>query len=402
MAHALMAPSAAKRWLACPGSVRACEGLSSPNTRYSAEGTYLHGIAARVLSEDLDSAADLVGTTGTEAGFSFVLDKDAAAAVDEYVNAVRVPVMLGGELHVEKPVLLTEQCHGTADAIVWSADGRTLHVFDLKMGSGVFVAVEGNEQMMTYAAAALATFGTPAHLLDEIVLHVVQPRCRDSEGRAHRSWSATPADVLEHARKISAVELVVVHGTKPADLVAGDHCRFCPTRNFCPAVVARATEAAQELFAVESLNELPVTAKPAAPPMLAQLPTERLVAILDAADAVDQWVRAVRGEAMARALRGVALPGRKLVRGLGNRRWKSDVDTANTMAQHGVEPWAPRVLASPAQLEKKHPDMKALIGLLTERPLGEPKLVPESDKRPAYVPDPAADFSALSAPEEFF
>lgn len=401
MAHALLSPSAAKRWLACPGSVRLCEGLSSPDTRYSAEGTFLHGIAARALLEDADSARLYVGLRGKEAGFDFEVTAENAAHLDTYLDTVRRPVMLGGELHVEKAVSLSSHCYGTADAIVWIEGRKHLHVYDLKMGRGVFVVVEENEQMLTYAAAALSTFGVPAHLVETITLHVVQPRCLDSEGRAHREWATTSERVLEHQRAIAQVELAAVHhGNAP--LATGSHCRFCPAKDGCPQLAADAAKAAVDLFPdVDSLTELPVATKPLAPPLLAAMDSEKLVHLLGMIDAADQWFRAVRGEAMQRALRGVVLPGYKLVRSLGNRRWKDDVETAKVLTELGCEPWAPRVLASPAQVEKKNPAMKRIVNELVERPLGEPKLVPESDKRPAFTPDPAADFTALPALDDF-
>ena len=403
MGHALLSPSAAKRWLACPGSVRACEGLPSPDTRYSAEGTFLHAIAAKVLTDDLDSAASLVGTEGTEAGFTFTLDDVAAAQVDAYVAAVRGVVMLGGELRVEQRVALSDQCYGTADAIVWvTRDGDSfaeLHVFDLKMGAGQFVVVEGNEQMLTYAAGELARLGRSGPGGPQrIVLHIVQPRCLDGEGRAHRRWETDAGTVFEHSRRIANVELNTIYATEPdATRVAGDHCRFCPAKDGCPALASAAMEAARELFpdTSDALQAVPV-----APPALADLSNERLAAVLRAADAAEQWIASIRGEAFARAMRGQPLPGLKLVRGLGNRRWRNDADTARAMAEHGVEPWAPRVLASPAQIEKRHPEMRSLVAKLTERPFTKPKLVSESNNLPAYVPDPTADFEALPAADD--
>jgi hypothetical protein len=55
-AHALLAPSAAARWMVCPGSVRLTEGRDDCGSVYSREGTAAHVLARHCLESKTDPA----------------------------------------------------------------------------------------------------------------------------------------------------------------------------------------------------------------------------------------------------------------------------------------------------------------------------------------------------------
>ena len=60
-AHAPLAPSSAKRWIACPGSVQATRGApESPSSSFADEGTHAHALFARCLLQG--APADVVCT----------------------------------------------------------------------------------------------------------------------------------------------------------------------------------------------------------------------------------------------------------------------------------------------------------------------------------------------------
>ena len=51
--HALLGASSAARWLACPASARATEGLPDDETPYAAEGTRAHEMCETALRRKL-------------------------------------------------------------------------------------------------------------------------------------------------------------------------------------------------------------------------------------------------------------------------------------------------------------------------------------------------------------
>ena len=58
-AHARLAPSAAKRWMNCPASVRATEDLPDSTSEAAAEGTAAHELCSHCLMTGDDPATFL-------------------------------------------------------------------------------------------------------------------------------------------------------------------------------------------------------------------------------------------------------------------------------------------------------------------------------------------------------
>lgn len=48
--HSKVGASSAKRWMACPGSVRLSEGIESKSSKFSIEGTQAHALAEQWLT----------------------------------------------------------------------------------------------------------------------------------------------------------------------------------------------------------------------------------------------------------------------------------------------------------------------------------------------------------------
>ena len=88
--HARLSPSASKRWLTCPGSVRLIESLDLPETfnRYAAEGTVAHEIHELALLAK-GVAADHIGKKMTVDGFKFTVNDNMADAVQTSLDYVR-------------------------------------------------------------------------------------------------------------------------------------------------------------------------------------------------------------------------------------------------------------------------------------------------------------------------
>ena len=137
-AHAKkFSPSAAERWMTCPGSVAACLDAPDSSSKYADEGTAAHELAERILLGA--DGTSLVGQTA-ENGVEFT--QDMLTEVTKYVNYVQDLVRsTGGTLMVEQRLPLSsitgEEAHGTADAVILTDD--EILIVDLKFGMGVQV-----------------------------------------------------------------------------------------------------------------------------------------------------------------------------------------------------------------------------------------------------------------------
>lgn len=130
-------PSAAERWMTCPGSVKACLGLPDSSSKYADEGTAAHELGELILNGA--DGASLVGKFA-ENGVEFT--QDMLTHVMKYVTYVQDLVnSTGGTLMTEQRLPLFsitgEDAHGTSDVVIIAGD--ELIVVDLKFGMGVKV-----------------------------------------------------------------------------------------------------------------------------------------------------------------------------------------------------------------------------------------------------------------------
>lgn len=385
--HAELAPSAAHRWIRCPGSVPMSKGIGDTGSSYAAEGTWAHKLAEVRLSgrEELtdEEIADLTGLTGE------VYDTAAMAdPVRYYVDYVKG---LGGDLFTEQRLSLTEitgeeGARGTADAVILR--GSELVIADLKYGQGVKVDAVENPQLTIYAGAAVRTF---APMMDEelaqIRLIIIQPRLDHVS-----EWTLTPAEL---EARLDAISKAAAEARR--EMAAGDtaewhlcpglpQCRFCPARGRCRELARFALTAA-------GLEELKGT--------VPKLDTCMIGETLGKLDLIQSWIDGMRQVAEEELLKGHRIPGWKLVAGRsGPRKWGDKESADRVLSEKGVPDSVRfvRELISPTQAEKL-----AKAGQITEeqwqavqgeivRSEPKPAVVPESDPREPWTPLTAADY----------
>lgn len=372
MSHAKLSPSGAHRWMACPGSIRLCDGIESKDSVYSREGTFAHEIAANCLRDGVAASAFL-GTSDGE----FTFDAEMAGYVQQYLDAVRITMLCdGGELLVETSVKISEDIYGTADAIVLTHD--TIHVFDLKMGRGVFVVAEGNEQLLTYGLGALLHVQRPG--LRWVKLHIVQPRCSADE-----TWRQAQVEAGWLATEFQKELLLAAEETKKPDapLNPGEHCQFCAAKPGCPALRERAMEVGRAAFGT---GELVVT-----PPAVQNMTPEQIAWTLQKAPLLEEWLKAVHEQATSTLRSGGSIPGFKLVEKRGNRKWKNENEAEVALRGCGIDPMAAPEILSPAQAEKLLAKVAgksralAVMEQLAHKPVSGATLAPQSDPRPALL-----------------
>jgi DNA polymerase len=216
-AHAPLAPSAAHRWMACPGSVMA-ERLAppSPVSSFAEEGTEAHRIFAECLLNSVPVAS---------------LTHDPTV-IDPLRHALflAADVIAGRGFLVEQrlePVPGMPKVWGTADVIIFDQHERVAAIIDLKFGAGI--AVEANAiQLQIYSLLAAQQYGASP---DGITAYIIQPRREHVRGPL-RSHHLTTNDLGRLVGQLN----VAVQATEAPDAprIPGSWCRFCAAAASCP------------------------------------------------------------------------------------------------------------------------------------------------------------------------
>ncbi|MBB4017618.1 hypothetical protein GGR16_002652 [Chelatococcus caeni] len=397
-AHAKLAPSAASRWVNCPGSVRLSAGIESRSSIWADEGTAAHTLAEMCLNTGFDADRFLDGCVDVNTGRVhetmppqlegkprvFAIDEEMAGAVQVYLDLVRSLVQEGDEYETEQRLDLSSvhpDIFGTGDFLLYRPSTHKLVIVDYKHGKGVAVDPRENKQLMTYAVGAALRYHNRG--IDEVELIVVQPR---AEGDEVKTWKTDAVTLLEWRFELEAAAKATEEPDAP--LQAGEWCKFCPALPDCPANRARRAELARIEFAEDGELKLsePSTIAP-----------ERLAAILREAHLFKDWFRRVEEFAHAEATEGRMPPGFKLVAKRATRRWRDEDEAASYLSMvYGLDDEAlyERKMLSPAKAEtvigkKNKDDIKHLV---VSKSSGT-NLVPEEDKRPAVRVDAKTEFA---------
>lgn len=425
--HAVLGPSGAATWVACPGSVVLQDGLPNDSSVHSRWGTVAHEVAALCLWDEIMEepyaepleAEGFVGRVFSVEGHDIEVDMEMADTVNTYCSYVHSygDLKAGDKLFVEVSVPLHNLTHeegatGTSDAIWHRADGEIV-VIDLKGGAGVGVDATENLQLGMYGLGAVDFLGVnPARVRGVIV----QPR---KNNISEFVWEPEDLiDMLERlryaAKDVSKARAVPEGGTLENFLSPGEkQCRWCRAKATCPALrgevidVITASAAQPEDFA--NLDDLPkVLAAEVSTP--ADLDAVALAASMRAATLIENWLKAVRAEVERRLFAGDKIPGFKVVQGRqGNRAW-SNPDEAEALlkaARIKADVMYKSSLISPTEAEKilakDKPKVWKKVEALITRSEGSPSVAPESDPRPAYStaaePEDFADLTEGPAPE---
>jgi hypothetical protein len=330
--HSPLGPSSFSRVQACPSSAILGAGLEPvPASPYAAEGTVAHTVFATCMREGL-LALELVGETFEIGEHAITVDHEMADGVQMALNHVQahangMPVEV--EVRLELP---GTPVFGWADAVV--AD----KVFDLKYGVGIEVPAD-EPQLGLYGLMALLRRMTEPALAqgpeDEVLVRtaVIQPRSLVQKIKPHL-WTRGDLWALYSGllRLLSEVQ------SRRLRYQTGAHCRFCAAAPVCPKLTAVAQDAI--MAGIIEDPELQISA--------ADL--DERVAMLPALKLYSDRLKAL---AQAYLERGGSLQSVKLVQKRAQRAWKDEEEAAAWLHGHGVEPYAPAQLLSPAQAEKE-------------------------------------------------
>ena len=373
MAHAILSPSSAARWMACTPSARLEEQFPDTSSEAAAEGTVAHELGELLIAyavgqitakefnreiKDIEArkyySADML--ENCEAYRDFVITK--------YEEAKKHTP--DAELILEARLDLTDfipDGFGTGDAQI-IADGK-LEIIDLKYGRGVFVEAEDNPQLMIYGMGALKA-AEMFYEIHTVSMTIFQPRINNIktvEISADRLYAWV-------ANKVQPKAQIAFVGK--GDFVTGDHCFFCKAKTTCRAYAEKQLEIAKHEFKQ--------------PDLLSQ---EEIADILSKIDEFIGWGNKVKDYALDEAVNnGVKWDGFKLVEGRSIRRYADQDKVVEKLLANDIpEPLiykAPEVLGITAMekaITKK--TFNTLLSDLIIKPAGKPTLVPESDKRKA-------------------
>ena len=383
--HALLAPSAAHRWLECPASVPF--GLQFPDGEtsvYAEEGTLAHAAAECILRDD-KAGLDSVKRKILAGNFDPEIPEKVRKYTD-YVTALRDSVH--GELFVEQRLALTaitgeEGARGTSDAVIL-APGE-LYVVDLKYGQGDKIDAPENPQLLIYAAAAYQAFSFAD--IERVTVAIVQPRLDHVS-----EWTLDLSDLLARAddvRKKAAVALAMLDAPEESwQFCPGlKTCKYCRARGACRAL-------AETCLSTAGMEILENSKTPG-------LVAAEIGRILTQLPMIEKWADTMRETALSELMSGRDVPGWKLVSGReGNRKWADEKAAEKLLTGWKVPPadrYVKKVI-SPTGAEKLQksgkitPEQWAELLPMITREAAKPALAPADDTRPAYRSTSAEDY----------
>lgn len=364
MSHSVFGPSAAEKWLNCPGSIQMEAKLPpAPESQYANEGTVAHALAEEWLR------------TGRQPG---VISNDMAGHLADYVQYVR---SLEGYQEYEVTVRYDNWVpdgYGTADAIVDAGD--TLYVVDLKYGKGVPVYADNNPQGKLYLLGAYqerACFGD----YQTLIFTIYQPRL---DSISH--FSTTPSELLLWAEEVVRPAAKRCLASNP-ELIAGTkQCRWCAAKAVCPAPKMKAEEILMKEF-----DEMDDHLEP-----IDFLTDEQLRIILENKPMIINWLKDVEEHVMNKLLSGDKFEGFKIVHGRSNRKWADEAEAEKILIELLRDNAYVKKIISAPQAEKALGKVKAKeIQSLIVKPLGAPTLVSDQDQREEVVTITANDFDSI-------
>lgn len=381
-AHALLSASASSRWLNCTPSVRLEEQFPESTSTYAEEGTLAHEIAELKLRKYyVEPMSQRTFNTRLNKMKKHELFQDEMLkhtdSYLEYLQGLTIGMKSTPYVAVEKRIdysAYAPEGFGTVDCLIISSD--TLYVTDFKYGKGVPVSAENNPQMKLYALGAVLEYSF-LYPIKTIKLAIIQPRLNSIS-----EFDLTADELLAWGEEIKPIAQQAFDGE--GEFVPGEHCKFCRAKAQCRARADRYT-------ALDDFKQMK-------PPLISN---EEVGQILEKAQHIESWVKALKDFALAESLKGAEITGWKAVEGRGSRSF-TDLDAAFAhLKENGIDEALlyDRVPLTVAKIEKvlKTEQFRSLLEEtgLVQKSAGKPTLAPISDKRKQVfnTPDAASDFS---------
>lgn len=313
--HARLSPSAAHRWLVCPGAPRMEAGGVDTTSPAAELGTRAHEcLASLLLGETCD--ADLDPETRAKVDFAVDYIQKERAKYKKVTLEVEETLDAGA-------IIGRQDLWGTADIVMRGGTWRW--VYDFKSGSQ-YVEVADNPQLIIYAIGLLQEKGWKS-----VTLGIIQ-------GDEVRIWTLKRDEVRNLAAKYKAY----AEATDPADAECRpslEACRYCKGAGHCDAYAAVIEGDIEKAFA-----GVPAEIKDNAIP-------QRLLDLYVNKERVMQAFSMIEEHIRQRLVAGIEVPGFMLVSGKNSRAWKPGAEELLQLVGYETRE---SVLLSPAKFEKAH------------------------------------------------
>jgi len=390
-AHAKLSASGSKKWLGCPGSVNAEQGIPNPDNEFSLYGSAAHALAERCLTnrENASAYAGCEAVKETEKSDFIIIgefnapcykkipvDDEMMAGVQVYLDFCRN--IKGDQEWVERKVFFGNTVPGqwgTADFIkvlsnfVHMLDPlrsnafeeiRIINVVDLKFGKGVRVFAENNSQAMLYGLGVINDLDFLYDFEDNDIVNViiVQPRLDHID-----QWQISVGDLRAWAdSKVKPAALLAL--TEDAPRIAGSWCTdgFCRRGKIgCKTETAYYTALTQGDFTdVETMVDTPLR-------NMDNLTNDEIGMLLPLLPGMYKWGKAIEAHAYNEKMAGRPVLGYKVVQGKPGNRFFPDEDK--------MLRW---VLRNKLVGKKAEPEGKLTIAPISDKRT-EVEVIPETD-----------------------
>jgi hypothetical protein len=447
--HKALAASKTKQWRFCPGSLALFEAftfLQKPSGRYAQLGTSAHALLEACMRnqeepEDYHGRIIVIKEKDDGGEYAEIQKKNAKAPknptivwfeVDQdMIDAMTVATdyirARCEELGVDEKDLILESkvnplperddTGGSADIILDSWP-EMLEVIDYKNGSGVYVPVENNDQVLSYLLGAAEETGF-SHELYRGTL--IQPRHMD--GRVPQWMEYTAEELMAYqnilrkdAKRVDLARSKIKKGKPIKEMMDllykekllsvgcdGSHCTFCELKALttkengvivCPAVENKAKDLLQVDFADDPEDtEMDIPSE-----------DKKLFDALTWVPFLDKWAKEVKAQSERRLVQrlqaGEDGMGFKFIYGKSSRSFKETLSEAAIVKKlvsvfklKKEDVYTKPELMSGPQLEKLiQKDLREKFNedILTKSK-GKLTMVPESKKGEAIIPPSVGD-----------
>lgn len=363
MKHARLSPSSSSRWLNCTASVKVSEQYENTGNSAATWGTQVHYIGEQLLKGEIINVGDTLQERGNP---EFIVDEEMLDTAAVYADYVRSFIKDDSEVLIEEQFNLSSvapEQFGTSDATV--LNGTHLHIFDLKTGLNLVNAKE-NTQLMLYAIGAVDELEA-IYDIETVTLHIVQTRINHIE-----SWDTTYGELMKFKS----------FAKQQAEKILSDNVEFTPTKKACMWCLHKANCEALRVHVekivasdFDDIEEIDGKAN--------LISNEAIKKILDNAELITDFIKAVKDVALERMEQGEQIDGYKVVESRKNRKWVDEDKVKEYIAtkDNPEQFYKPAPLKPMTQVLKMLKDDDKLDEFII-RPKGVPVIAPVSDKRP--------------------
>jgi len=258
--HSGIGPSAAHRWMACPGSVAMSKELfkkhpelANATNPASREGTMAHELSEEMLENPDFEVETWLKEVNNPEDFNLIEMINHCQTFMEYIHTIACDDddIILSERRLDMPAI-HDDSYGTGDVTIIKPSTKTVHVIDLKYGAGIYVEVINNVQALCYAEGTrhLLTSGEIFEKMswepEEYVIHIYQPR---SIPVNINEWSVSRSRLREFVKDAHAAAKLTELPLKEAVLNPGEkQCQWCPCNGDCSALDSYMYESNMVMF----------------------------------------------------------------------------------------------------------------------------------------------------------